>query len=431
MRMNIISSFVSIGLPIILLITVFIHQKTVKGFSVFDCQGSWALNTSDNEIMSKRYLNWVSISQNQCDNQKVWSTTMSGAGIGSGITISIIQMLKAIELGALYRPRSVWIWSPPDPTRECLGHIDAIDCFNIPLSSCGVNYTSQKHDKIYPTETDDFQGFIPYPTDICTQGKKTQKTMLWIFGQLIHYHIRLPSQSQKKIENSFALLFHTETRLGSQSKEVNSSNDNQHYKCRTASIHVRSGNPDQARRGFTGSEHLAILRNYNNQLKYEQKRICTVYVSGDHLQDTIFFKMYANETNNSSVFTPAYSVQIDDMVFKALPRYIADEGEIEYQISRIKSSSHITMHQIYLEYVEDIYFHSHVDYFIGSHSNMYAMIAPLREAYHPSWSNNRTCFLDSHFNPSPLICLGEGRNIAFFRGAYGGFKGGEASFHKD
>jgi hypothetical protein len=412
--------------------------KVSVSFSVFDCKGqaAWELTVDDNVKISKQIQKWISESQNRCPEtpDDYWTNSPNLGGIGSGITLSVVTMLKAFEAGKIYRPSNPWLWSYKNAS-SCTGGIDAIDCFNIPLSTCLLD-----RDVIYQNTSSEIMNSasnFQFPADICTMGKAAKKTILWVFGQFLHYHIRLGTVGKKFIRDRMEQIF---------PKIAPKVDPKTGYTCVSASIHVRAGAPDFHRKHFNGTEHKEVLVTKSKELqKLYNQTICTVYVSSDHLEELIFFPpntfpstniTAANNNNNhqySVEFIPSQTMQDEYFTYKTLPHLLMEPGEIEYQVNHWKNdptmaSQGVTMEYIYLEYLCDLILFAQTDIFIGSHSNAFAIVAPLRVAYNPGRQNDDTCFLDSRSSYLDLKCLGTYDAALFFRDAYGGFNGGSVFF---
>ena len=388
--------------------------------SAFDCKGqkAWPVHTHDNDIMMPKFQNMLQAYQQKCSKSRLdyWTTTNYGGGIGAGMMISIVNFMKAFELGKIYRPKTPWLWAAPKPSVNCFNEFASVDCFNTPLSTCwykgNASFFTNLTTSINTTEAFDF---IKKPCDICTLAKKSNKTILWVMGQMLHYHMRLPDFFQRQVDARIETIF--PKNLTAEIDPITK------LKCMSASLHVRGGTPDFSRRPFDGKDHIHILNQYNKKFKALNSTICKVYVSGDHLEDTIFYPQeLKNQTGGN--FSAPFTVRNGSFVFMSLPRYIAAPGELEHQVKFIKFQSNITMVSLYSEYVEDLLLHAQSDLFVGSHSNMYAAVSALRKAYHPSAKNDMTCFLDSRRSPPPLECLNTMGAYTFFRDAYAGFNGG-------
>jgi hypothetical protein len=403
--------------------------KNVLSFSVFDCGGhpAWPLTTADNYEVMHRFQNWMMTFQHRCkpSNGDYWLSTIYGSGIGSGTTISVINMFKAFELGKIYRPTQSWLWAEVNATEHCVSGINAVDCFNVPLTYCYINPNASE---IIPTLNINFTDadlFIDHPVDICTMAKVSQKTLLWVFGQFLHYHMRVPPHLEKFLELRSHQIF--PKRRISDPPIIDPLTG---FKCLTAAIQVRGGSPDFSRKPFDGTDHYRELLKMNKELSKTNQTICSVYVAGDHLDSTIFFPktVDSSTSTDSAAMTPAYSIRNGSFIFKSLPHFIPAPGELEYQVLSLKKFQNVTMEYLYAEYLSDILLFSKADILIASFSNVFAVAAPLRVAYHPTIPNNRTCFLDSRFQPPPLKCLGTWDGMKFFKDAYGGFNGGSIFF---
>ncbi len=419
-----------------------------KCYSVFDCRccPTWEVTTEDNNIMSRRYLNWLSWRQNECSNSRGFlDVNKYSFGYGSSINLSCIDILKALELGAVYRPAYPWLWSSPSEyvnasslhantiNDGCYSHMDSLDCFNIPVSYCQLNETYGMipgHFGEPLVNKTDAAALIPGPTDICTQAKLTKKSMLWVFGMILHYHMRLPAKTHKVVRDRLMSVFPKGT--GNAPKNIDPITGKE---CMTASLHIRAGNPDFGRVPLNGQEHFDHLLEYNNRIADQNRIICSVYVSGDHLDQTIFAKYITEEfpksVNNSrsdekSVLWPSKLVTAREgsFLFKFLPHYVLEPYEIEFQVAQIKQHNKLSMEDLYLEFVTDVKVLSAADIFFGSWSNIFIVTDALRNAYRPELPNNSTCFIQSARASKKLECRGGGDVLKIWRDLFGGFLGG-------
>ncbi len=420
--------------------------KTSLAYSVFDCRccPTWNVTTEDNDITSRRYLNWLSWRQNDCTNNRGLNVNKYSFGYGSSINLSCIDILKALELGAVYRPAYPWLWSSPSEfvnasslhantiNDGCYSHMDSLDCFNIPLSYCKLNETygmTPGHFGEPLVNKTDAAALIPGPSDICKQARLTKKSMLWVFGMILHYHMRLPAKTHKVVRDRLMSVF---PHGGSPSVKTDPITGKE---CMTASLHIRAGQPDFGRVALNGQEHYNHLLNYNARLAPSNRIICTVYVSGDHLDQTIFAKYITEEfpksVNNSrsdekSVLWPSRLVTAKEgsFLFKFLPHYVFEPGEIEFQVRKIKEHNKLSMEDLYLEFVTDVKVLSAADIFFGSWSNIFIVTDALRNAYRPELPNNSTCFIQSARASKKLECRGGGDVLKIWRDLFGGFLGG-------
>jgi hypothetical protein len=398
--------------------------------------------------MAHRYLNWLAMRHNQCENNRGFlNLNKYSFGYGSSINLSCVEILKALELGAVYRPIYPWLWSSPDIANSsatgsegfpkvndgCYSKIDSLDCFNIPLSYCKLdqNYNLSPGAFGEPAiDKEDALDLIPQPCDICTQAKRTKKTLLWIFGMILHYHMRLPPRTHKIVHDRLVSIFPPPSSIAPVDPITGKT-------CVTAALHIRAGHPDFGRVPLYGEEHMKHLREYNEKLAKQNKIICSVYISGDHLDQTIFAQYISEEMpkNNSLQLNEAIlwpstlvSTRVDSFVFKFLPHFVLGSGEIEFQVKTIKEQGKITMEDLYLEFVTDVKVLSAADIFFGSWSNIFIVVDALRNAYRPELPHNSTCFIQSSRWDKKLECRGGGDVLKIWRDLFGGFSGAQMYF---
>ena len=108
-----------------------------------------------------------------------WIDTSYGGGIGSGMMISIVNFMKAIELKKIYRPASHWLWAERNASLRCENTFGSIDCFNLPLSYCwyksNVSMSSMWPVDVYINHTDASLLLTKKNRDICTLAKIMKK----------------------------------------------------------------------------------------------------------------------------------------------------------------------------------------------------------------------------------------------------------------
>ena len=391
----------------------------------------------DNNITMSRFQNMLSYYQHRCSleannksNSKYWMSTDAAGGIGYTILTAGANILRAFELGNIFKPAGSWIWGDD---QHCFNASKSTDCFNLPLTYC----KSVPNDQIASLVTfdrNDALDLIPKPCDVCNLAKLVKKSMMWVYGQVLHYHIRLPPALERKIQARIQPIFPNlvnttrDHRVIQKVDRISYRDPQTGLRCVTAAIHIRSGDPDISRIPLNGTEHLQVLHEYNVRLRAQNVTICDVYVGSDHIEDTIFFPKDLLGKSRVGGFSPAIVHRKDSFVFKTLPRYIMAPGEIEYQIQAIKTSGNITMEYLYQEFMEDALLYSHADIFIGAFSNMFGLVSALRQAYYPQLPNNATCFFNTRKSVMSLNCMNSQGALSLFRYENGGWDGGAMFF---
>lgn len=407
-----------------LLLVLCVVVVTVDSFQPFDCSAhkAWPVTTEDNHHAMVRFQNTLAAYQHRCSKNGMdyAGATRYEGGIGFGTVSSVVTLMESFENYVMYRPYERWIWSEANSS-DCNTPFGSADCHNIPLTYCWYKSNVTAAPAWMNINYTDAYQYIPNPSDICTIGIITQKSLLWVFGQMIHYHIRLPPALEHRVETRVQQIFPKHYH------KIHITDPITGLRCLSASLHIRGGEPDGERKPLNGTEHLRVLEEYNHKLKAQGSVICKVYISGDHLEDSIFFPNDQIRPTPGN-YSNGFNVRNSSFEFMALPRFVPFPGEVEPQLEGYKKNKIVTMQYLYQEYMEDLRLHAHADIFIGSTSNLMFVVGALRQAYHPHWSSDRTCFLESHDDPPSLVCLNSKKMIDFYQLPYKGFNGGTIFF---
>ena len=284
------------------------------------------------------------------------------------------------------------------------------------------------------------KAYMPYPTDTCTMGYKSKKSLLWVYGNFVQYHMRLnpalipalaekidsifPYNDRLRNKNYFieghpldyiegvsnsANLERDTTRLKHKRKQnkrkrnrrrkLNESQSKKHtedgMECVSAAFHVRNGKPGSDgshRTALQGKEHIIELNKYSEHLKLSNKKVCDVYVAALYLDDTIFM-------DPEEMKSIPYNIKMLNRT--ELP----DENtEVEALLPQLKKDG-FPVHEIFTDYFVDLMLMGIADIFIGSHSNAFTLVAALRRVWHSNAPMNYTSFIDSHYSPPVLVPL--------------------------
>ena len=467
------------------------------GYNAFDCKkhAPWPVDYDDDGAATMSIQNYINAYQYNCgDGREVKYVTISNCGIGAALSFSVIDFMKTFKDNKIYRPLNNWKWtsnattcslqggqssgkekekyaneyqsqmskisefpcSPPNERYKRLSQVwNHIDCYSVPLSTCpDLHSTSNFSD--FRRDMDAAKAYLPYPTDVCTMGTKTKKSMLWLVGNFFQYHMRLDPilipKYASAIENIFPDSLHMENknyfiqghpldhvkqarRLREEKKQIktkheqkklhdSNGNDNQsvndreasiadNLTCVSAALHVRGGRPDGSRKPFHGKEHIAMLDGYGDELARENKKICDVFVGSDHMNNTIFVD--TNELRN----IPYNIKTIEHIEMPGVPN-----EEIEFLLTMLHNQNY-RFDDIVLEYLLDVHLYALADIFVGSHSSIFTLVASLRVVWRPDVPRVWTGYLDSHTQPPKHITLD--KSIEFWHQwqiASGGFLGG-------
>ena len=429
----------------------------IDGWNVFECSHSkpWPVDWDDDGAATIEFQNYINANQYDCDSGRpIQQDTSANFGIGAALSFSAIDLIKTFEYSAIYRPTGDWNWaSAPGcsmhSTNTWGGTTNRtryfVDCYFTPLSTCmpvGMPYNTDVSISDFRRNLTAAKAYLKYPTDTCTAAFKTKKSLLWVFGNFVQYHMRLNSALVPKIAAKIDSVFpdrhrlrnknyfleghpldnieklNTEKALGknrpSRRRRLRSSEFKQidEKTCVTAALHVRNGMPDGHRHSLSGVEHIEMLDKFAVEFALQNKKICEVYVSAFNLDDTIF----ANPNKMANI---AYNI-------KTLNRTdIPDKKtETEYVLNSLKAAG-FPVHDIVAEYLLDIMLMGIADIYIGSHSNLFTIAAGLRRVWHPTAPMNHTSFLNSIFSPPHWVPLDQ--SVDFWNSwpmNEGGFRGG-------
>eukprot|EP00981_Chlorochromonas_danica_P010760 scaffold3396_cov268-Ochromonas_danica.AAC.4 len=158
-------------------------------------------------------------------------------------------------------------------------------------------------------------------------------------------------------------------------KRRSSSTSSSSVKCLSAGIHVRGGAPDGRRVPFDGMAHLATLHEMDGWLSKEGKAICAVFVAGDHLESSVFASRFGEWDNKPVKDRGPLSLEEDGMTLYFIPRYHTGVAELELGLDHVKNAE-FTTKDLYVEYVTDLHILSSLDVYVGSRSNVFALVVP-------------------------------------------------------
>lgn len=432
------------------------------GYSAFTCARApkWHIQLDDNNVMMMRFQNMLTYYQHRCPkgyNNYFQSTETKKGGIGYTMVLAAVNLMKAFELGKIFRPAGNWLWADDHCNNST---INSVDCFTVPLSYCSLTNNNVMPSSVYFNKTDALD-LIKRPCDSCTLAITAKKSLLWVFGQLMHYGLRLYPRMEEKVLARVNSVFPNMTWHSSNysiqttaydKNNVTFSNKTEKAKrsalfpyldigvgsrhatfhphnglrCLNAAIHVRGGTPDFERIPVNGTQHFAQLKKYNIELKKYNATICQVYVGSDHIESTIFYPIKQFGKTPVGNLSRAFETKMGSMIFKSLPRFAPGPIDIEWQLHDLRKL--VPTEILFQEFVEDLWIYSHVDIFLGSYSNIFGYVSGLRQAYFPMLSNNATCYMNTRVASLPLACMNSPDVLGFFQTTYEGFDGGSMFF---
>jgi hypothetical protein len=299
------------------------------------------------------------------------------AGIGSSLNQGVVQFATALLERKAYRP-GYWIWAASEAS--CTLNLHSLDCFFQPLTYCHVGGQQ-------PAVLDiSFKA-----TDVCFLAATLQKPLIWIFGQILSFTTR------PRPDLSFFIAkrkYETFKVYGDGVVEG------------TVGVHIRAGQPD-------GGRHVISLEKYMQAVDAKAADLAalgipvhTVYFTSDDLNSTVRSQHYLEAT-----YPRAWR-------YVTLPHTTLGKGEQEMML-RSGDWNDTIRTNIVSEFMSDISILAQSHVFIGSHSNIYAVVAALRLARHPSHSLQYTCFFDSHDPQPKLNCEGSDASRQFWSNSFG------------
>eukprot|EP00667_Euglena_gracilis_P012703 EG_transcript_13060 len=393
---------------------------------------------TDNAECVERMQRWLYARQFRPENCAVVHAPRLDhfAGLGSSIMSSARLMLRALEGGAVYRPAGEWLWADPNASACQLG-LRSIDCFTLPLSVCNA---SQEHRHTFTDDSFDYSiAGAATPTSVCGLARQYRKPSLWVIGNLIRFHLRLPAPLLEVIHGRVltalhgrpearpslqygAVLYRRGDRLPARaSKRRLLSSQLRTPTSLSAGIHVRAGRPDLGRRALDVAEYLAAV---------DGKSRASVEAGGPPVAH-VYLCSNAPETNLAAV-DHLYGRFPHNYTYEVLPH--ASFGNLEAEhilrgsttrarwyrwLTTVQGKRLPAARDVFLEYITDVEALTRSDIFIGSHSNMYALVAALRMTFFPEKPPQHTCYLDSHRRPAPLVCEGTAAARHFWLSSFG------------
>lgn len=304
-------------------------------------------------------------------------------------------MIYYFEIGQVFCPTG-WSWGYADD-KNCSRRIAAVDCFNLPITECKPGQALATWPS-YVNATSAAE-FLPKGTDICEQGKRAKKPILWVYGQYFMYLFRVTPDLQAIVDKDVHNVMNILQQASSKVRVALKEEIGKDITCLTAALHVRTGaSLDFGRHGLDGSAQVHELKLMNERLFHSNQRICSVYVATNNPFVTIF----ANVTNT-------HPTLMHGMYFLLMPRFLGDPYvDMMEQIPGLRKQKDFDPQHLYLEYLMDVNIMSRVSIYLGSLSTYIMPIAGLRAIYHPEYPRNWTCYFDTRYVQNfHKVCEGE------------------------
>eukprot|EP00667_Euglena_gracilis_P011662 EG_transcript_11923 len=396
--------------------------------SLLACQNTfaWPINMSDNAECVERLQWWLYAWQfNPKHCASVHAPKLHYlSGLGSSLMESTRLMSQALESSAVYRPAGEWIWADPKSTACQLG-FRSIDCFTLPLSVCNASQ------EIQAAFTDDAFNYslADSSMSVCDLAREFQKPTLWVIGNLIRYHLRFSAEQSDTMQSQILTALHgrTEARPKHQYGAVVFHEEYKHklqdahflsfasyLQPRTtlsAGIHVRAGRPDGKRRVLDVAQYLAAL---------DRKAEASVQAGGPPLAHVYLCSNVPGVALGS--LENLYQRFPRNYTYQTLPHMSFGNAEAEHVLRlalRRRGTWVPPARDVFMEYVIDVEVLTRADIFIGTHSNVYAVVAALRLTLFPERPLEHTCFLDPHQRQARLVCEGSEEARRFWLKSFG------------
>ena len=328
--------------------------------ATWDCESrEWYKETLTRDEQRERnaiFQEWLNNFQNDCSRSVFYDKTIPGAaGIGSSLNGAVVNFGRSLQMNQIYKPKGNWIWA--GNSTRC-GGATSLDCFFKDFSTCDVTKKDGVNGQL-PKE------FNPVATDVCTISATARMPVIWLFGQLLTYITRLDEVMEFQV-NSFIESLYKENGL---SKDM-----------LYLSAHIRRGTPDGNRRHVPLEDYFNLLNSQVSLSLDTSTPISFIYASGDNIYETL--PVSFNYSNLVKVIRPKFTV--------------TKEKESEWAVRANKDLAETLV----IEFLVDIKMYMNSFSFIGVHSNVWAVVYPLRL----SNGLHSSCMFDTHKNPFLYLC---------------------------
>jgi len=148
--------------------------------AAYSCKArpSWKTTSADNTHAQELFQLFLLAFQTDLSKCAHPETTVYSAGIGASLSIAVLQFMTALSRGTVYSPSDEWIWAAHENLTCHESHRRSLDCFFQKFSLCTPHAA---HVRLGINDT-----------HVCSLAAMFQKPLVWIYGQLVHYMLRLP-----------------------------------------------------------------------------------------------------------------------------------------------------------------------------------------------------------------------------------------------
>jgi hypothetical protein len=184
------------------LLVLLVSWKTVSS-SGFVCSGSWEVDQGDAPFVFNQFQKWIYAWQHNCRIGRKYFTSpsISTASFAASYHNAADLLMMSMEAGTIFRPHSgrwgkanTFQWADVNEAACTLG-LRSLDCYFEPVTPCNTDqmdkYMANVNDAQVKQDLARFN--FPDAQDSCTIAKTLKKSMVWVYGSLLHYLFR-PSQ---------------------------------------------------------------------------------------------------------------------------------------------------------------------------------------------------------------------------------------------
>jgi len=335
----------------------------------------------------QQWLSWWQFDPERCANQgpHIVRVKTGGGGLGHSFSVSFAStFFLSLEKGQIFRPSPSDIWTWADSTgTNCTLHIPSIDCWSLPLSTCGVPTASHTKANASIAAANQSSSALALANklkgkyiDICTLATEMSKPTIWIYGQVVYF-----MSARHSPETGAAVMDRVRQVFGSDAGDMKAGNSGS----AVIAVQIRAGKPDNNRQVAPFAPYIELVDEKASHLASVQggsRAVAVVYLAS---QDP------ASSFNNGSDMNARFPRPWKWVSLPATPQN--GKEEIEHLVHRGELRD---VGSLAKEYLADVEIMVKADVFIGSFSAMYLHVSSLRYALHSHRSPNNTCYV--HWN---------------------------------
>jgi hypothetical protein len=422
----------SLSFVVVIFIVVNFLFSFTESFSAFDCATqNWEIQNNDTEIETQRFQKWIYAWQNNCDSRSHYKFPAPSSGMGSSINEAIKHFITGMERNFIYRPDEenlpnkppgVWIWADHNKS-ACTLNIRSIDCFAQPMSVCGIDENSIISQKAMIQK--DLRAYSTEPLDSCGMAAKSRKSIQWVAAQFTFYMTRLGDNVKDEVIERRDWVFNSVNDGGNNSSFIDSTsmsnpistityNNNNNISTTdniistqqeikrmknrnfsTIGVHLRGGVPDGNMKVMSVDLYMKYVDQIAERLKDTDRPVGLVFFCSHVQEENVISSEHMQATYNRP------------FKFVILPHNFIGHGEAQWHLQKDRynkpeinaTEPELNLHNLAVDFYTDIEILSSVDYFIGTVSQIYTLVAGKRIASGIHKANNQTCLID----PTKLV----------------------------